>query len=181
MNFNRVELAGNLTFDPELRHVASGVAVTELRMAVNREWTNESGEKVKEVLYVDATFWKKQAETACQYLRKGSNVFIEGYLKMDEWNDKNTGEKRSKIRVQGERFHFLDKKSDGDGGRQHGGHGDRQPQQTRGGQPQGRGPTPSRGPAPQQPRGGYAGAQGQGRGPQVDGFDRVDDDESVPF
>lgn len=170
MNFNRVELAGNLTFDPELRQ-AGGTSVTELRMAVNRVWFDKEGQKKEEVLYIDATFWGKQAETACQYLHKGSNVFVEGNLKMDQWDDKNTGEKRSKIRVNGEKFHFLDKKSDGDGGgRQQGGYNDRQSQQqSRGGQPQGRGPAPSRGPQ-----------QHQGRGPQVQGFNQVDDEE-VPF
>lgn len=173
MDFNRVELGGRLTADPELRYVANGTAVTDLRIAVNREWTTESGEKMKDVCFVDVTFWKRQAEVACQYLRKGSGVFIEGSLKMDQWDDKNTGEKRSKLKVSGDRFHFLDKKSDGggndDGQRSHGRDDRRPQQQSRGGQPQGRSPAPSRGPSP------------QGReAPRVQGFDPVDDDD-VPF
>ena len=115
-DLNRVQLMGRLTFDPELRRIPSGTAVTELRMAVNRSWQGRDGDRREEVLYIDVTAWDRQAETCCQILRKGSLIFVEGALKMDQWDDKTTGEKRSKIRVQADRVQFLDSRRDGGGG-----------------------------------------------------------------
>jgi single-strand DNA-binding protein len=115
-DLNRVQLMGRLTFDPELRRIPSGTAVTELRMAVNRSWQGRDGERREEVLYIDVTAWDRQAETCCQILHKGSLIFVEGALKMDQWDDKSTGEKRSKIRVQADRVQFLDSRRDGAGG-----------------------------------------------------------------
>jgi single-strand DNA-binding protein len=114
-DLNRVQLMGRLTFDPELRRIPSGTAVTELRMAVNRSWQGRDGDRREEVLYIDVTVWDRQAETCCQALRKGSLIFVEGSLKMDQWDDKTTGEKRSKIRVQADRVQFLDSRRDGGG------------------------------------------------------------------
>jgi single-strand DNA-binding protein len=111
-DLNRVQLMGRLTFDPELRRIPSGTAVTELRMAVNRSWQGRDGERREEVLYIDVTAWDRQAETCCQILRKGSLIFVEGSLKMDQWDDKTTGEKRSKTRVQADRVQFLDSRRD---------------------------------------------------------------------
>jgi single-strand DNA-binding protein len=99
---------GRLTFDPELRRTPSGTAVAELRMATSRSWPGRDGERREETLFIDVTVWDRQAETCCQYLRKGSSIHVEGYLKMDTWDDKTTGEKRSKIRVQADRVQFLD-------------------------------------------------------------------------
>jgi len=110
---NKVFLMGNLTFDPELRYTPSGSAVTDLRMATNRVWTGKDGERKEETLFIDVTVWDRQAEHCCQYLKKGSSIHVEGYLKMDSWDDKTTGEKRSKIRIQAERVQFLDRRSDG--------------------------------------------------------------------
>jgi single-strand DNA-binding protein len=107
-DLNRVFLMGRLTFDPELRRTPSGTAVTELRLATSRSWQARDGERREETLYVDVTVWDRQAETCCQYLRKGSAVHVEGSLRMDTWEDKNTGEKRSKIRVHADRVQFLD-------------------------------------------------------------------------
>jgi single-strand DNA-binding protein len=116
-DLNKVLLMGRLTFDPELRRTPMGTAVAELRLATSRTWTNRDGEPQKETLYIDVTVWDRQAETCCQFLRKGSSVHVEGSLKMDTWEDKNTGEKRSKVKVQAERVQFLDsRRSDGAGG-----------------------------------------------------------------
>lgn len=115
-DLNKVFLMGRLTFDPELRRIPSGTAVAELRLATSRSWSGRDGERREETLFIDVTVWDRQAETCCQYLKKGSAVHVEGYLKMDSWDDKTTGEKRSKIRVQGERVQFLDARRGDAGG-----------------------------------------------------------------
>ncbi|AMV36597.1 single-stranded DNA-binding protein [Planctomyces sp. SH-PL62] len=115
-DLNRVQLMGRLTFDPELRRIPNGTAVSELRMAINRSWQGRDGERREEVLYIDVTVWDRQAETCCQILRKGSLIFVEGSLKMDQWDDKTSGEKRSKIRVQADRVQFLDSRREAGGG-----------------------------------------------------------------
>jgi len=109
-DLNKVFLMGRLTFDPELRHIGSGTAVTELRLATGRTWLGRDNERKEETLYIDVTVWDRQAETCCQYLKKGSSVHVEGYLKMDSWEDKTTGEKRSKIKVTADRVQFLDRR-----------------------------------------------------------------------
>src|SRR4051794_561127 len=115
-DLNKVFLMGRLTFDPELRYTPSGSAVTDLRMATSRTWTSKDGDRKEETLFIDVTVWDRQAENCCQYLRKGSGVHVEGALKMDTWDDKTTGEKRSKIRVSAERVQFLARRPDGGGG-----------------------------------------------------------------
>src|SRR4051794_33089729 len=146
---NKVFLMGNLTFDPELRYTPSGSAVTDLRMATSRIWTGKDGDRKEETLFIDVTVWDRQAENCCQYLRKGSGVHIEGSLKMDTWDDKTTGEKRSKIRVSADRVQFLDRRPDGPGGGGGGASdGDYAPPPAR--EPQGRRSGPS---APSEPRG----------------------------
>ena len=116
-DLNKVFLMGRLTFDPELRRTPSGTAVTELRMATTRTWSGRDGERREETLFIDVTVWDRQAENCCQFLRKGSSIHVEGSLKMDTWDDKTTGEKRSKIRVQADRVQFLDsRRSDSGGG-----------------------------------------------------------------
>src|SRR3954471_5336805 len=114
-DLNKVFLMGRLTFDPELRYTPNGSAVTELRMAVNRSWNGRDGERKEESLFIDVTVWERQAENCCQYLKKGSQVHIEGSLKMDTWDDKTTGEKRSKIKIQAKRVQFLDRRADAGG------------------------------------------------------------------
>lgn len=109
-DLNKVFLMGRLTRDPELRRIPNGTAVTELGLATGRIWTGRDGEKREETLFIDVTVWDRQAETCCQYLKKGSGVHVEGSLKMDSWDDKTTGEKRSKIKVQAERVQFLDRR-----------------------------------------------------------------------
>jgi len=108
---NRVILLGNLTRDAETKHL-TGSSVTGFGMAVNRKWKDASGEMKEEVLFVDVTAWGKTGENIAQYFRKGSRILIEGRLKMDEWTDKQTGQKRSKVGVVVDSFDFIDRKSD---------------------------------------------------------------------
>src|SRR6202035_3943351 len=115
-NLNRVLLIGNLTRDPELRYTPKGTAVTEIGLAVNRIYSGEDGEKKEETTFVDVTLWARQAEIAGQYLKKGRPVFIEGRLKLDTWDDKQTGQKRSKMRVVGENMQLLGSREGGAGG-----------------------------------------------------------------
>lgn len=123
-NLNKVLLLGNLTRDPELRYTPKGTAVTDIGLAVNRVRTNDQGERLEETTFVDITLWGRQAELAQQYLSKGRGVFIEGRLQLDTWDDKQTGQKRSKLKVVGENLQFL---PDGRGG---GGGGGQRPQQS---------------------------------------------------
>ncbi len=113
---NKVFLMGNLTRDPELRRTANGTAVADLGLAVNRSFSGKDGEKREEVTFIDITVWDRQAETCCQYLKKGRAVHVEGSLKMDSWDDKTTGEKKYKLKVLAERVQFLDRKDDPGGG-----------------------------------------------------------------
>ena len=116
-NLNKVMLIGNLTRDPELRHTPKGTAVAELGLAINRVWKDEQGQKQEETTFVDVTLWGRQAELAQQYLGKGNPVYIEGRLNLDTWDDKATGQKRSKLKVIGENLQFLSSgKSGGNGG-----------------------------------------------------------------
>ena len=106
-SLNRVTLIGNLTRDPELRHTPKGTAVAELGMAINRDWKDESGNKQSETTFLDVVLWGRQAEIAQQYLTKGKPVYIEGRLQMETWDDKETGKKRSKLKIVGEQMQFL--------------------------------------------------------------------------
>lgn len=107
-NFNKVILAGNMTRDPELRYTPKGTAIAKFGLAVNRKWTGEDGQSREEVTFVDIDSFGKQAEVISQYLRKGRSILIEGRLKLDQWDDKQTGQKRSKLGVVLESFSFLD-------------------------------------------------------------------------
>jgi single-strand DNA-binding protein len=107
MNLNRVFLIGNLTRDPEVRFTPKGTQVVDLGLAVNRIYSAENGEKKTETTFVDVTLWGRQAEVAGQYLTKGRAVFIEGRLQLDAWDDKSTGQKRTRLRVVGENMQLL--------------------------------------------------------------------------
>lgn len=115
-NLNKVMLIGNLTRDPEVKYTPKGTAIAEIGLAVNRVYTTPQGEKKEEVTFIDVTLWERLAELAGQYLRKGRPVFIEGRLQLDTWDDKQTGQKRSKLRVRGETMQFLGSRGDGEGG-----------------------------------------------------------------
>jgi len=116
-SYNRVILLGNVTRDIELRWVAGGgTAVADVGLAVNDRRKNSAGEWVDETTFVDVTLWGRTAEVASEYLSKGSPVFIEGRLKLDTWEGSD-GQKRSKLRVVGERMQLLGGKGSGGGGK----------------------------------------------------------------
>ncbi len=106
-SLNKVLLIGNLTQDPELRRIPSGTAVSTLRLALNESYQSKSGERVERAIFLDVDVWDRQAETCQQYLSKGSPILIEGRLQMDTWDDKETGQKRSRLKVRAERVQFL--------------------------------------------------------------------------
>ena len=111
-SFNRVLLIGNLTRDPELRYLPSQMAVAQFGMACNRKFKDASGQQKEDVLFVDCTAWGKSAEIINQYCRKGKQLFIEGRLKLDQWEDKSGGGKRSKLTIVVENFQLLGSKDD---------------------------------------------------------------------
>jgi len=113
-SFNRVILVGNLTRDPELRYLQSGTAVADVGLAVNERWKNSSGEWVDETTFVDVTLWARTAEVAGEFLSKGSQVMIEGRLKLDSWETQD-GQKRSKMKVVCDRMLMLGYKGEGRG------------------------------------------------------------------
>jgi single-strand DNA-binding protein len=118
-SFNKVILAGNLTRDPELRYTPKGTAVARIGVACNRKWKSETGEMKEEVTFVDVDAFGKTAETIGQYLKKGRPILIEGRLRYETWEDKQTKQKRSKLGVVLENFQFMDS----GGGRGEGGEG----------------------------------------------------------
>ncbi len=111
-SFNRVILMGNVTRDPEVRYTPKGSAVTEVGLAVNRQYTTEGGEKREETTFVDVTLWGRTAEIAGEFLKKGRPVLFEGRLQLDSWEDKQSGQKRSKLRVVGETMQLLGGRGD---------------------------------------------------------------------
>jgi single-strand DNA-binding protein len=113
-DLNKVFLIGRLTHDPELRYTPSGAPVSDLRLATSRVYTTKEGDRREDTLYIDISVWNRQAENCCQYLKKGSQIHVEGHLKMDSWEDRTSGEKRTKIRVEGERVQFLDTRRGGE-------------------------------------------------------------------
>ena len=114
-NFNKVILAGNLTRDPEMRYTPKGTAIANFGLAINRKWKSESGETKEETTFVDIEAWDRQAEVVAQYFKKGNPILVEGRLKLDQWEDKNTHQKQSKLKVVLEGFSFIDSKG-ADGG-----------------------------------------------------------------
>ncbi|MDP7290644.1 MAG: single-stranded DNA-binding protein, partial [Verrucomicrobiota bacterium] len=106
-SFNKVILMGNLTRDPELRYTSGGTAIAKLGLAVNRVWRDTEGQQKEETTFVDVDAFGKQAETLGQYMQKGRPILIEGRLKLDQWEDKNTGQNRSRLGVVLERFTFI--------------------------------------------------------------------------
>lgn len=107
-NINRVFLAGNLTRDPQVRFLANEKAVAEFGLAINRKFKAGDGSLKEEVTFVDIEVWGRTAELCSQYLTKGRGCFIEGRLKLDTWEDKKDGSKRSKLRVVADNVQFLD-------------------------------------------------------------------------
>lgn len=196
-SLNKVMLIGNLTRDPEVRYTPKGNAVCDMAIAVNRRYVNDAGERQEEVTYLDIVLWNKQAELAGQYLAKGRSVYVEGRLQMDSWEDKATGQKRTKIRIVCENMQFLDSKGSGGGGGAGGGGGNYSgggddgegysapPQQQRrpaaGGGGGGGGnfqrPAPQQRPQPQRPAPAQQQEDDFGEGPITDGMEGDD----IPF
>ncbi len=147
-NLNKVYLMGRLTRDPELRYTPKGTAVADLGMAINRYRSGgEGGERTEETTFVDVTMWGRQAELASQYLGKGREVFIEGRLQLDSWEDKSSGQKRSKLKVVGEGMQFIG----GPGGQSQGEGGSAGFQQSGGGESSQGMSAPSNSPEPSSP------------------------------
>ncbi len=113
-SLNKVMLIGNLTRDPEIKYTPKGTAIADIGLAVNRNYTTESGEKREEVTFIDVTLWGRTAEIVGEYCKKGRPLFVEGRLQLDQWDDKQTGQKRSKLKVVGDNIQLL-------GGREGGG------------------------------------------------------------
>ena len=107
-NFNKVILAGNLTRDPELRYTPNGTAIAKLSLAINRAWTTEAGEKKGEVTFVEVSAFGRTGEVIAQYLKKGRPLLVEGRLRLETWDDKETGKPRQKLSVICESFQFMD-------------------------------------------------------------------------
>jgi len=182
-SLNKVFLLGNLTRDPDLRALPSGSAVCEFGIAVNRRYTSANGQEVEEPCFVDIVVWGRSAESCKQYLEKGSQVMIEGRLQLDQWEDRNGGGKRSRLRVIAEQVQFLSRRAGGEGQ----GYGDNQGYG--GGHPQGgsysqpggynqpppQSPPPQQPPQPQQPRGNYGNSY-----PQPGGMPRAPQQPPMP-
>lgn len=99
---------GNLTRDPQVRFTPGGAAVADIGLAINRTWFDkQSNQKKEEVTFVDVTLWGRDAETAGEYLKKGSQALIEGRLALDQWDDKATGQKRTKLKVVAESLKLI--------------------------------------------------------------------------
>ena len=163
-NLNKVMLIGNLTRDIELKYTPKGSAIAELGLAINRKYKTDSGELKEETTFVDVTLWGRQAEIAKEYLSKGKPVYIEGRLQLDTWDDKQTGQKRSKLKVTGEAMQLLGSRGDGGGGG--GGYS---------------GPSDDydqRGPRPQPPR---SGGSGPGAKPKPAPSSIQEDEDDIPF
>ena len=149
-SFNKVILLGNLTRDPELKYTPTGTAVAAIGLAVNRVYSNDQGEKQEETTFVDVELWGRTAEIANEYLKKGRPVLIEGRLRLDSWDDKQSGQKRSKLKVVGESMQLLGSREGGEGGQRGGGGGESESRG--GGEPRSSGPPRRPAPPPQRPQ-----------------------------
>ncbi len=115
-NLNKVMLMGNLTRDPEMKYTPKGTAIANFGLAVNRNYTTEGGEKREEVTFIDIEAFGRTAEIIGEYFKKGRPIYVEGRLKLDQWDDKQTGQKKSKLRVVADSFEFLGSREGGGGG-----------------------------------------------------------------
>lgn len=115
-DLNRVIIAGRLTHDPDLKYISSGRAVCRIRIANTRYYRNKDGERKEDTTFVDVSMWDKQAEFVGERIKKGRPVLVEGRLKSDMWDDKNTGQKRTKIEITAQRVVPLDWDDDSRGG-----------------------------------------------------------------
>jgi len=123
-SYNRVMLAGNLTRDPQVRFFANERAVADFGLAINRKYKTNDGQMKEETTFVDVEAWGRTAELVGQYLTKGRGCFIEGRLKLDSWDDKESGQKRSKLKIVADSVQFVDSQRGGQGGAPAGAGGD---------------------------------------------------------
>lgn len=163
-NLNRVLLIGNLTRDPELRVTPKGTSICQFGLAISRTFKDESGQPREEATFVDVEAWGKQGELIAKYVTKGRPLFVEGRLRFDQWEDKQTQQKRSKLKVILENFQFL-------GGREGGAPGAEQPDD---------GPTGEDRPAPERQQR-TAPPRGPGGGRPAPAPQHDINDEDVPF
>lgn len=164
--YNKVLLMGNLTRDPELRVTPAGHQICKLSLAVNRTYTTQDGQKRDEVTYVDVDAFGRQAEIISKYFTKGRPIFLEGRLRLDQWEDKTTGEKRSRLGVVLEGFQFIGGRGDGSEGGSSSAYEESSP--------------PARPAGSAQPASGSAVAGGSGARPAPRPDNSLDDDD-VPF
>ena len=143
-NVNKVILIGNVTRDPEVKFTSKGSAVTDIGLAINRNYTLDNGEKREETTFVDVELWGRLAEIAGEYAKKGRPLYVEGRLRMDTWEDKASGQKRSRMKVVGENLQLLGGRTEG-GGRPSSGGGEHESHESPA--PRRTAPPPSR-PAP---------------------------------
>lgn len=131
-NVNKVIIIGNLTRDPEVKFTPKGSAVADIGLAINRKYTLDNGEKREETTFVDVELWGRLAEIAGEYAKKGNPIYVEGRLRMDTWDDKTSGQKRSRMKVVGENIQLLGGRPSGGGGGEEegGGHHESRPQRT---------------------------------------------------
>lgn len=171
---NKVILIGNVTRDPEVRYTPKGTAVTDVGLAVNRNFTVE-GERREETTFVDVTVWGRQAEVVEQYVQKGKPLYIEGRLQLDTWEDKNSGEKRSRLRVVCENLQLLGgPPRDGGGGGAPSGGGDYSSAPAQSSSPAASAPSPAAPPAASEPPASSAPQEGPISLPG-------EDDDDIPF
>jgi single-strand DNA-binding protein len=110
MNYNKAIIGGRLTRDPELMYTTKGTAITGFSIAVTRTWKSESGEKKEQTSFLDCVAFGGRGETISKHFKKGEPIFISGYLEQQTWDDKQTGQKRSKVVIQVEEFQFVGSK-----------------------------------------------------------------------
>ncbi len=194
-NLNKVQLMGNMTRDPEVRYTPKGTAVTDVGLAINRNFTLDDGERREETTFVDITFWGRQAEVIGEYMKKGRPLYVEGRLQLDQWEDKTSGQQRSRLKVIGDNFQFLGGRDDAGSGGARGGGGQQQapPQQQQAPQqqapPQQQQAPPQQQQAPQQQSQQQAPQQQQAppqqqQAPPQQNYDPIppsDDDDDIPF
>ncbi|MDF2375641.1 MAG: single-stranded DNA-binding protein [Verrucomicrobiales bacterium] len=180
-NLNKVMLIGNLTRDPEVRYTPKGSAVTDIGLAINRNYTLDDGERREETTFVDVTFWGRQAEVIGEYMKKGRPMYVEGRLNLDQWEDKTSGQTRTKLKVVGENFQFLGGRDDagggGGGGQSYGGGQPRQQPQ----QPQYQQTHPQHQEAPPQQSAPQQAAPEQQAPPQQNYEPIRDEEDDIPF
>ena len=171
-NLNKVMLMGNITRDPEVRYTPKGTAVTDISLAVNRSYTLDDGERREETTFVDVTYWGRQAEVIGEYMKKGRPIYVEGRLQLDQWEDKNTGQNRSRLKIVGDNFQFLGGRDGNSGG------GEGQQQQSAPPQQQSAPPQQQQQAPPQQQQQSSPPPEQQ----QPTGYEPIqDEDEDIPF